>query len=167
MKKILFLTISALFALNAGAQGIERERSSLARPDGYGGARVEITEEPDAARAIAAADRVARKDKVAGYRVSLFRDNSQTAGENARSVAEQFKARFPGIPVKVEYESPYFKVTAGNFVDKIDAITLCGKALPYFRIAVVVQEEISVADIVAGQKTAYGEDENKSGSDGI
>lgn len=167
MKKILFLTILTVIALDAGAQGIQRQRTALAHPDGRGGARIEVTEEPDAARTVTAADRMSRKDRVTGYRVSLFRDNSQSAGENSRSVAEQFRARFPDIAVNVEYESPYFKVTAGNFVDKVDAIALCGKALPYFPKAVVIQEDISVGNIVAEQQPASGDSENKSDPYGI
>ncbi len=153
MKKILILLVFAALALDAGAQGIQRERAELAR-QGANRARVEVTEEADAARAVAAADRVSRKDKITGYRVSLFRDNSQTAGENARSVAAQFREQFPDIPVQVAYESPYFKVTAGNFVDKVDAIALCGKALSHFPKAVVMQEEISVSDIVSQPRPA-------------
>ena len=154
MKKILVLFVFAALALDAGAQGIQRQRAELARTGVSGRARVEVTEEPDAARAVTAADRVTRRDKVTGYRVSLFRDNSQTAGENSRSVAAQFREQFPDIPVQVAYESPYFKVTAGNFVDKVDAIVLCGKVLPHFPKAVVMQEEISVQDIVSSQKSA-------------
>ncbi len=153
MKKIVILLVFATLALDAGAQGIQRARADLSR-QGANRARIEVIEEPDAARAVTAADRVTRKDKITGYRVSLFRDNSQTAGENARSVAAQFREQFPDIPVQVAYESPYFKVTAGNFVDKVDAIALCGKALAHFPKAVVMQEEISVQDIVSQQKLA-------------
>ncbi len=157
MKKTLLLFVFAAVAFSASAQGIQRERAALARPDSFTHARVEVTEEPDAARSIAAVDRVTRKDKITGYRVSLFRDNTQTAGQNARSVAGQFREQFPGIPVYVGYESPYFKVTAGNFVDKVDAIALCGKALSYFRTAVVMQEEIAVSDIVSGSSASVKE----------
>ncbi len=153
MKKILITLVFAALAFDAGAQGIQRQRAELAR-QGSNKVRVEVTEEADAARAVTAADRVTRKEKITGYRVSLFRDNSQTAGENARSVAAQFREQFPDIPVQVAYESPYFKVTAGNFVDKLDAIALCGKALQCFPKAVVMQEEISVSDIVSQQKSA-------------
>lgn len=154
MKKILLLMVFAALAVSAGAQGIQRQRAELARPGANGRARVEVTEEADAARAVTTADRVTRKEKVTGYRVSLFRDNSQAAGENARSVAAQFREQFPEIPVQVAYQSPYFTVTAGNFVDKVDAIALCGKALAHFPKAVVMQEEIAVKDIVAQQKAA-------------
>lgn len=161
MKRILIIILFAALAIEAGAQGIQRTRNALARPEGGNRARVEVTEEPDAARAIAAADRVTRINKVNGYRVSLFRDNNQTAGENARSVAAQFKEKFPGIPVEVAYESPYFRVTAGNYVDKVDAIALWGKALPHFPKAVVIQEEVLASDVVEQQKAALEESESE------
>lgn len=149
----------ALLALECGAQGIQRTRDRLERPEAGSRARIEVSEEPDAARAILAADRVARVDKVDGYRVSLFRDNKQSSGEDARAVAAQFKEKFPGIPVQVAYEAPYFKVTAGNYVDRVDAIALWGRALPHFPKAVVIMEkEIPVADIVNQQKDVAEED---------
>lgn len=157
MRKILPIIVFAALAASAGAQGIQRMRGSLERPAGTNRAKVEVVEEPDAARAMAAADRTARVEKINGYRVSLFRDNSQTAGENARSVAAQFRERFPGIPVQVTYESPYFKVTAGNFIDKVDAIALWGKSLPHFPKAVVIQEEVSIQDVISQQKDAQNE----------
>lgn len=157
MKKIVFIVLFAAMALAAGAQGIQRTREALERRDGTTGARIEVREEPDAARAILEADRLARVDRVDGFRVSLFRDNKQSSGEDARAVAVQFRDKFPGIPVQVTYESPYFKVTAGNYVDRVDAVALCGKALPHFPKAVVVAEkEIPLADIVNQQKAIAG-----------
>lgn len=156
MKKILLTILFTAPIAGAAAQGIQKMRANLERPEGANRARVEVVEEPDAARAVAAADRIARLDRISGYRVSLFRDNSQTAGENARAVAAQFRERFPGVPVQVAYESPYFKVTAGNFIDKVDAIALWGKSLPHFPKAVVIQEEVSVQDVISQQKDASG-----------
>lgn len=162
MKKIFIIVLFAALAVEAGGQGIQRARARLERPESGSRARVEVNEEPDAARAILASDRVSRVDKVDGYRVSLFRDNKQSSGEDARAVAAQFKEKFPGIPVMVTYESPYFKVTAGNYIDRVDAVALQGKALPHFPKAVVIMEkDISVADIISQQKAVCEEIEEE------
>jgi hypothetical protein len=158
MKRFIIIILFAVVAVNASAQGIRHIRQGLAMPSGRGGARIEVVEEADAARAIEAGDRTAHIEAVDGYRVSLFRDNKQNSGEDARAVAAQFKERFPGIAVSVTYESPYFKVTAGNFIDRVDAIALHGKALPYFPKAVVIMEKgIPIADII-GQDKAVAEE---------
>jgi hypothetical protein len=161
MKKIFLIALFALLGAGASAQGIRIIRQQLAVP-GAGGARIEVTEQADAARAIEAADRMAHVETVDGYRVSLFRDNKQNSGEDARTVATQFKERFPGIAVSVSYESPYFKVTAGGFIDRVDAIALHGKVLPYFPKAVVIMEKgIPIADIITQDK-AIATDETET-----
>lgn len=159
--------IFAVLAAGAGAQGIQRTRTALDRSDGPGRARVEVVEEPDAARAVAAADATGRIIEIDGYRVSLFRDNKQSSGDDARSVAAQFKERFPGIPVQVVYKSPYFAVTAGAYSERVDAIALWGKALPHFRKAVVVEEKITVADIISQQRALEKEAEKEALPEGL
>ncbi|MDR0907895.1 MAG: hypothetical protein LBM63_04755 [Rikenellaceae bacterium] len=150
MKKIFLIALFAVVAGGVSAQGIRQLQHRLAVADSIGGARVEVTEEASAAAAIAAADNVGmRIEAVDGYRVSLFRDNKQTSGEDARAVAALFREHFPEIAVSVSYESPYFKVAAGNFLDRVDAIALQGKALVYFPKAVVITERnIPVGDII-------------------
>lgn len=135
-------------ASGVGAQGVAHVRESLGHTDGLSRARIEVKEQPDAARAIQEADLAPRLTKVTAYRVSLFRDNSQSAGENARAVKVQFEEMYSGISAEVSYESPYFKVTVGNYLDRTSALALWGKVLPHFPKAVVVQEETEPAKII-------------------
>ncbi len=109
---------------------------------------MEIRETPDAAAAVRRADLTAGRTQVTAYGVSLFRDNSQSAGENARAVKVQFEEMYSGISAEVSYESPYFKVTVGNYLDRTSALALWGKVLPHFPKAVVVQEETEPAKII-------------------
>lgn len=149
MKKTLLFIIFAFVSSAVNAQGIGRARSSLDTPAGSSGARIEVRETPDAALAIAAADHNGRVTRVMTYSVSLFRDNSQTAGANARAVASRFADMYGDIPVEVSYESPYFMVTAGSFIDRTSALALCGKVVGAFPKAVVVQEEVGIEKIVS------------------
>lgn len=162
MKRIALLVVFLLVCAGVGAQGMERVREELARPDAVGGARVEVIVQTDAASAVDVADHTPRPEKITSYRVSLFRDNSQTAGANVRAVAMQFREMFPGIHVDVRYESPYFEAVAGNFMDRTDAVALSGKVVSRFPKAVVVQEEIAVSGVVWSQNrsTLPSEDEN-------
>jgi hypothetical protein len=138
--------------VDAHAQGIARVREELTQPAPLTGVSVKVTEQHDAARAVAAADRNTGTKKITCYHVGLFRDNSQSAGANARAIAAQFREIFPGVPVDLDYESPYFRVVAGNFVDHLDAIALCGKVIAQFPKAVVVRSEMDVSSTIARRK---------------
>lgn len=146
------LAASAFFVLPAGAQGMAQVREGLARPSVFSGAAVRVTEHQEAVPAIQIADKNGRQGKITSYRVSLFRDNSQYAQANARAVAGKFKELYPDVAVSVEYESPYFSVEAGNFVDHTAAVALCGKAMSSFPKAVVMRSETAVSAIIARQK---------------
>ncbi len=154
MKKTILFLLFVLAVAGVDAQGIGRMREALARPAAPGRARVEVTEQPDAARAVAVADNTAGRTKITVYRVSLFSDNSQTAGGNAQATAARFSKLYPEINVDVSYESPHFKVTAGYFIDRIDAIALYGKILPQFPKAYVKQEEVPFSSVVLRQNSS-------------
>ena len=55
-----------------------------------------------------------RRKEVEGYRVVIFSDNGQYAGDNAREVLATFQERHPHINAYMVYESPYFKVSVGD-----------------------------------------------------
>lgn len=152
MKKILLIALSALWALGVNAQGVARVTEELARPGFGSGARVEVSVEDDAAAAIRNADHTSGRTTVMVYGVSLLRDNSQNAGENAGAVKAKFTEMYPGVHVSLSYENPWFKVEAGPFVDRTDAVALCGRVLAAFPKAVVIQQEVSLSEIIATER---------------
>ena len=164
MKKLTVTLVAAVWMTGAGAQGISRMREELAGADFVSRARVEVRIADDAAAAVRSADRDSERTSVMAYGVSLIRDNSQNARGNAQAVEAQFAELFPGIPVKMSYESPWFKVTAGGyFVNRIDAVALCGKALAQFSKAFVVQQEVSLTEIIAKEREVSAAIESKDG----
>ncbi len=162
MKRLVLIFFAVVTAGSAAAQGISQVRQELSRPDYMSGARVEVSEQSDAAAAIRSADHPTTRTSVTIYGVSLFRDNSQTAGENARAVAAQFAEHFPEIAATVSYESPYFRVEAGSFVDRTDAVALWGRALAHFPKAVVVQAEMPLEQLVARNRAPGAETQTSS-----
>ena len=56
-----------------------------------------------------------------GYRIRIFFDNSQSARGASEAVAAGFRGMYPGIGVYRTYDSPFFKVTVGNFRSRSDA----------------------------------------------
>lgn len=123
---------------------------------GQGAARVaqglDIRLSPDAAAAINAADHNPARQAVTVYGVRLFSDNSQSARENAYAAAAGFTETHPEYYVVVNYESPHFLVTAGRFVDRTDAVALCGQVLSQFPKAMVVQQEVPLAEVIVRER---------------
>ncbi len=148
MKKLLFVMLAALWALGADAQGVARMSEELPRQDPASGARIELRVADDAAEALHGADHRTARRKIVAYGVSLFRDNSQNARVNAYNTSEKFSEAQPGVSVEVKYESPWFRVEAGWFVDRTDAVALCGRILGAFPKAVVVQREVVVGEVM-------------------
>jgi hypothetical protein len=148
MKKALLFIVAAVWTLGAGAQGMARVGEELARPDPVSRARIEVRAAADALEAVRKADHAAARTMVMTYGVSLFRDSSQNARANAYAAQEQFAGMYPQIPVEVSYEIPYFKVEAGCFVERVDAVALLGRVQTHFPLAVIVKQEVPLAEIM-------------------
>lgn len=90
---------------------------------------------------------------ISGFRVRIFFDNSQ----NARGASEATLARFcsshPGIPAYRSFQSPYFKVTVGDFRTKSEAMEVLEHIKGEFPSAFIVKENINYP--VADRRHAY------------
>ena len=77
---------------------------------------------------------------ISGYRIRIFFDNSQDA-RGASSAAEgRFRAMYPGISTYRTFESPYFKVTVGDFRTKSEAQAALLSIKSAFPSAFIVRE---------------------------
>ena len=65
--------------------------------------------------------------KMQGYRVRIFFDSDRTARAKSEAIAAGFTERYPGVPVYRKHESPYFKVTVGDFRTRADAQRFASK----------------------------------------
>ena len=83
--------------------------------------------------------------KMQGYRVRIVVDSGRTARAKAEAIAAGFSERYPGVKVYRKHESPYFKVTVGDFRTRADAQRFASKLsnsgiYPY---VFVVKEQIN------------------------
>lgn len=147
--------ISALFALaamfcaeSAAAQSLEAFKQRLTRTSGEpeASARVTVTEYDDAAQAVAEAVRSVRRPALKAYRVCIFADNGQDARAGAAAAKSLFEETFPGTPVYMFYENPYFRVTVGNCLTVEEAIILKGQVSGTFPKAFPKSEQLSLRD---------------------
>ena len=152
MRKILIFIATATLSQSLSAQSLEAFKSRLASPvvaaDAYGGAQVTVTEQGDAARAVAAASRTGARTKIKGYRVCIFSDNAPDARSNAATAKALFESTFPGIRTSANYDTPYYKVSVGYFLTNEEAIMLKGRVSEVFPKAYIKNEEFPIGELV-------------------
>lgn len=79
---------------------------------------------------------------ISGYRVRIFFDNSQTARNASEAALARFSSIHPGIAAYRSFQSPYFKVTVGDFRTKSEAMELLERIKGEFPSAFIVKENI-------------------------
>lgn len=103
---------------------------------------------PDAQAAIEQIDSIKLSTSVNGYRIGIFFDNGQEARTKATQARRKFEANFPTEPVYMVYQSPYYKVSAGNCLTEEEAIILFEKVRYVFPNAYVMREKMDVKSFV-------------------
>lgn len=145
MCRLLFLTLTLLCAaVCAHAQSLDAFKQRLAEPAPgatlFGRAQVHVTEHGDAARAVADAAHAGQRLYFEGYhRVCVFSDNGPSARDGAFAAKALFEETYPDVKVYVDYEIPYFIVSAGNCLTKEEAIMLKGRVSATFPKAFLKQ----------------------------
>jgi hypothetical protein len=80
--------------------------------------------------------------KMEGFRVRIFFDNKQTARAESEQIVEDFSAAHPGTGIYRIYETPYFKVTVGDFRTKSEAIRFMNRIRNTYPQAFITREII-------------------------
>jgi len=104
-------------AVSAHAQSLDAFKQRLAEPTPgatlFNRAQVTVTEHDDAARAVADAARAGQRLYFEGFhRVCVFSDNGPAARDGAFAAKALFEETYPDVKVYVDYEIPYFIVSA-------------------------------------------------------
>lgn len=85
--------------------------------------------------------------KLHGYRIRLFFDNRQNARGQSEEVERAFRKDFPLIPVYRSYTNPYFKVAAGDFRTKSDALRALQLIRTLYPKAFVIKDVINYSPL--------------------
>lgn len=139
------LIMTATFSLSA--QRTDQFVQELAVSDSLTGATITVREHGATARAVRGAERQ-ESEKINGYRVRIFFDNSQNARAHASNMHTQFAELFPNVPVYVSYEQPYWRVTVGNCYDMEEALILWGRVKESFTGAFPIRVEIPAEEFL-------------------
>lgn len=138
------LCIVALCAsLCASAQSVERVKQELLRTS-VEGSYVNVMDDNGTRDAVRAVEAQRRRGEVNGFRIVIFSNNGQYAGDNADTVLQEFKSLFPNINAYLVYESPYFKVSVGDCLSMEEAQILMAKILPNYPKAFPRRESIKL-----------------------
>ena len=142
MRYLTFI-VMLCFAVTVSAQSVEQFRRGLLNSTEDGGSVV-VIEGEGVSDAILAVEAQRRSKEVSGFRVVIFSDNGQYAGDNADAVLQEFKALYPRINAYLVYESPYFKVSVGDCLSMEEAQILMAKILPNYPKAFPRRESIKL-----------------------
>lgn len=83
-----------------------------------------------------------KSKKLSGYRVRIYFGNSQNSRSASEETLNRFNAAYPGFGAYRTFTSPYFKVTAGNFRTKSEAMQFLQSIRGEYPSAIVVKENI-------------------------
>lgn len=78
-----------------------------------------------------------------GFRIRIFFDLGQQSRNNSLEVMNQFMEDFPGIPVYRTFDSPYYKVSVGDFRSRDEALKLHQRISRRYPKAFIVPEWIN------------------------
>ena len=78
-----------------------------------------------------------------GFRIRIYRENSQQARQKSLDLVTDFIAKFPEYACYRYYDNPYFKVSVGDFRTRFDAMKAFKEVVKDFPEAFIVQENIN------------------------
>lgn len=72
----------------------------------------------------------------------IFFDNSKNARGMSENIMRTFRMNYPGVPAYRNYQNPFFRVVAGDFRTKSEAMEFLQKIKSSYPSALVVKENI-------------------------
>lgn len=142
MRYFIFI-VALCLGLSASAQSVEQVKRELIRSSEQQGS-VLVIEGEGVHEAVKAVEAQRRSREVSGFRIVIFSDNGQYAGDNADAVLKEFKSLYPHINAYLVYESPYFKVSVGDCLSMEEAQILMAKILGNYPKAFPRRESIAL-----------------------
>lgn len=82
-----------------------------------------------------------------GFRIRIFIDSRRNARETSLEVLRRFNERYPFIQVYRSYSAPNFKVTVGNFRNRVEAEKLLAEIKGDYPDAFIVRERFKYPSI--------------------
>lgn len=151
MRRIILFAVAIFVANMAMAQNID---AMVSRLDvlSMSGNRVRVTEDVDTRSAVDIVEAQRRSKVVSGFRIVIYSDNGQYAGDNAEKELRNFRSMFPYINAYLVYESPYFKVSVGDCLSMEEAQMLMAQLTPHYPKAFPKRENIRFEELYGARR---------------
>lgn len=141
--RYLMCVVALCIGFTVSAQSVEQMKRGLLNATEQAGSVV-VVEGEGVRDAVYTVEAQRRAKEIAGFRIVIFSDNGQYAGDNADSVLQEFKSLYPQINAYLVYESPYFKVSVGDCLSMEEAQILMAKILGNYPKAFPRRESIAL-----------------------
>lgn len=82
-----------------------------------------------------------------GYRIQIFFDSGNSSQSNANNARTEFLRRYPEIEAYVTFDSPYYKVRAGDFRTRLEAQHFLNRIIAIYPNAFIVIDKIQYPKI--------------------
>lgn len=155
--KIVLTFLMLLTAISVSAQDVNTQDSTKVEqpkevaveekaPEQQTAERPTVTVEAhdDAANIINQNLRVAGK-KIKAFRIMIYLGSSASARSEAGSERGRFMKLYPGQAAHMYYETPYFKVTAGNFRTMEEAQLKLERIRKHFPKAFIIHKDVPIS----------------------
>jgi len=145
MRRFLILAPFLLFWQWTTAQAVQQGSTSSFRqtPDIF--AKIDSKQDPDLVELVNLHIRKNQQGgNMPGFRVEIFFSSELNARQKAQQVKSEFLTVFPDYNVYITYVSPDFKVRAGNFRTRNEALKAVNLFKGQFPKAFVVPDQIEL-----------------------
>ena len=88
-----------------------------------------------------------RKNGVDGYRIQILFNSGPGARNQAIRTKADFLSAYPGYPVYILYQSPFYKVRIGDFVLKRNALKVYHQIKSKYPTAFIVNDIVRFPDL--------------------
>ena len=146
LQRFMVMVVALFTSATAMAQSVEGVVDGLSMRTDRGN-RVFVLEDEDTRDAVRVVEMQRRQGVVSGFRIVIFSDNGQYAGDNAEKVLNSFREAFPHINAYLVYESPYFKVSVGDCLSMEEAQILMAELAPSYPKAFPKRESIAYDEL--------------------
>ncbi|MBO5833057.1 MAG: hypothetical protein J6Q95_07165 [Alistipes sp.] len=153
MRRLILLVVVLFVGSAAMAQKIDSVVHNLASRN-LSGSHVLVSEDGATREAVRIVEAQRRTRVISGFRIVIYSDNGQYAGDNAQTELTSFREKFPHINAYMVYESPYFKVSVGDCLSMEEAQILMAQLTPHYPKAFPKRENIRYEELYDARREA-------------
>lgn len=135
---IRYIALLLIPALATAVEGLAQPGDTTIFAKLQAGGKVVIVQSRAVEEAVRASIERRRYEKPRGYRIRLFFDNDQRARQKSLAIATAFAEANPDVAVYHDFEDLYFRVTAGDFRTRSEAMSLLEKIRKNYPSAFII-----------------------------